>query len=80
MFGVWRSWLARTAGGREVAGSSPVTPTRFSQCLIIPKKEFGNEVAKAMGADYRILSFKKCCLAILWQSGNCIINTAKKFS
>jgi ribonuclease HI len=24
---VWRSWLARTAGGREVAGSSPVTPT-----------------------------------------------------
>lgn len=25
--GVWRSWLARTAGGREVAGSSPVTPT-----------------------------------------------------
>lgn len=26
-FGVWRSWLARTAGGREVAGSSPVTPT-----------------------------------------------------
>lgn len=28
IFGVWRSWLARTAGGREVAGSSPVTPTR----------------------------------------------------
>ena len=27
IFGVWRSWLARTAGGREVAGSSPVTPT-----------------------------------------------------
>lgn len=27
--GVWRSWLARTAGGREVAGSSPVTPTKF---------------------------------------------------
>ncbi len=27
VFGVWRSWLARTAGGREVAGSSPVTPT-----------------------------------------------------
>jgi hypothetical protein len=25
--GVWRSWLARTPGGREVAGSSPVTPT-----------------------------------------------------
>ena len=24
---MWRSWLARTAGGREVAGSSPVTPT-----------------------------------------------------
>ena len=27
--GVWRSWLARTAGGREVAGSSPVTPTKL---------------------------------------------------
>ena len=26
---MWRSWLARTAGGREVAGSSPVTPTKF---------------------------------------------------
>lgn len=25
--GVWRSLVARTAGGREVAGSSPVTPT-----------------------------------------------------
>ena len=24
--GVWRSWLARTHGVREVAGSSPVTP------------------------------------------------------
>ena len=24
---MWRSWLARTAGGREVAGSSPVIPT-----------------------------------------------------
>lgn len=32
--GVWRSWLARTAGGREVAGSSPVTPT--STCLFYP--------------------------------------------
>jgi hypothetical protein len=29
--GVWRSWLARTAGGREVAGSSPATPTNPSQ-------------------------------------------------
>ncbi len=24
---MWRSWLARAPGGREVAGSSPVTPT-----------------------------------------------------
>lgn len=29
LYGVWRSWLARTAGGREVAGSSPVTPTMY---------------------------------------------------
>jgi hypothetical protein len=27
--------VARTAGGREVAGSNPVTPTR-SECWIIP--------------------------------------------
>ena len=37
---MWRSWLARTAGGREVAGSSPVTPTSIqltitSVCIII---------------------------------------------
>ena len=25
--GVWRSLVARSAGGREVAGSNPVTPT-----------------------------------------------------
>lgn len=25
--GVWRSQVARTAGGREVAGSNPATPT-----------------------------------------------------
>ena len=28
---MWRSWLARTAGGREVAGSSPVIPTIYEQ-------------------------------------------------
>ena len=27
--GVWRSLVARTAGGREVAGSNPVAPTRI---------------------------------------------------
>ena len=27
-YGVWRSLVARTAGGREVAGSNPVTPTQ----------------------------------------------------
>ena len=30
--GVWRSLVARTAGGREVAGSNPVAP--ISRCLI----------------------------------------------
>ena len=25
-YGVWRSLVARTAGGREVAGSNPVAP------------------------------------------------------
>ena len=27
--GVWRSLVARSAGGREVAGSNPVTPIYF---------------------------------------------------
>ena len=26
LIGVWRSLVARSAGGREVAGSNPVTP------------------------------------------------------
>lgn len=29
--GVWRSLVARTAGGREVAGSNPVAPTKHSK-------------------------------------------------
>ena len=29
--GVWRSLVARTAGGREVAGSNPVTPIEDSK-------------------------------------------------
>ena len=28
IYGVWRSLVARSAGGREVAGSNPVTPTK----------------------------------------------------
>ena len=32
--GVWRSLVARTAGGREVAGSNPVAPIwRADACL-----------------------------------------------
>ena len=30
-FGVWRSLVARTAGGREVAGSNPVAPIACSE-------------------------------------------------
>ena len=29
VYGVWRSLVARTAGGREVAGSNPVAPIFF---------------------------------------------------
>lgn len=36
MSGVWRSLVARTAGGREVAGSNPVAPILKSVgCLIL---------------------------------------------
>ena len=31
-YGVWRSLVARTAGGREVAGSNPVAP--IGECLV----------------------------------------------
>ncbi len=27
-FGVWRSWLARAAGGRKVVRSNRITPTK----------------------------------------------------
>jgi hypothetical protein len=40
---VWRSWLARYLGEIEVAGSSPVTPTKLKQTLsaiIIPSNKF----------------------------------------
>ena len=35
--GVWRSLVARSAGGREVAGSNPVTPihTEVLDCLYL---------------------------------------------
>ncbi len=29
-YGVWRSLVARAAGGREVAGSNPVAPTQIA--------------------------------------------------
>lgn len=31
---MWRRWLARTAGGREVVGSSPATPTNLRTIMI----------------------------------------------
>ena len=33
VYGVWRSLVARTAGGREVAGSNPVAPIGKSVVL-----------------------------------------------
>lgn len=32
-YGVWRSLVARSAGGREVAGSNPVTPISWRDML-----------------------------------------------
>ena len=34
-FGVWRSLVARSAGGREVAGSNPVTPIKKEDNVIL---------------------------------------------
>ena len=37
--GVWRSLVARTAGGREVAGSNPVAPIFLTNSRISEKSE-----------------------------------------
>ena len=34
LFGLWRSWLARQAGGLKVAGSSPASPTMSFLCYL----------------------------------------------
>ena len=39
--GVWRSLVARTAGGREVAGSNPVAP-------MIPEKAMMRNITDQM--------------------------------
>ena len=41
--GVWRSLVARTAGGREVAGSNPVAPIepeRLRQKFTLDKEQW----------------------------------------
>ena len=42
-YGVWRSLVARTAGGREVAGSNPVAPIepeRLRQKFTLDKEQW----------------------------------------
>ena len=36
LYGVWRSLVARTAGGREVAGSNPVAPITVGDRIVQP--------------------------------------------
>ena len=47
--GVWRSLVARTAGGREVAGSNPVAPIK-RQLLIVVNCLFFLEVSETFSA------------------------------
>ena len=72
---MWRSWLARTAGGREVAGSSPVTPTicydgSMQKALLVidvqsyflerSPKDLPAKIAKHIrSADYDFIAFTK---------------------
>ena len=47
--GVWRSLVARTAGGREVAGSNPVAPIEYMLCYcsqVIFREVFCHEYGK----------------------------------
>ncbi len=62
-FGVWRSWLARTAGGRKVAGSSPVTPTIFMQYMYgVPQR---TKQPKGVRRTVRNTALAACLLSIL---------------
>ena len=52
VYGVWRSLVARTAGGREVAGSNPVTPIGVKSVsythLDVYKRQSVNRVRSGM--------------------------------
>ena len=50
--GVWRSLVARSAGGREVAGSNPVTPIFY--CKIKGLRDFGT-LKTMITFDYLLL-------------------------
>jgi ribonuclease HI len=52
---VWRSWLARTAGGREVAGSSPVTPTKYE---IMKQLKFNHSFAELIRQGKKTATFR----------------------
>ena len=60
-YGVWRSLVARTAGGREVAGSNPVTPIPWQGHGSLKTKGFRLKVKNG----HSILEcpfFKKYCI------------------
>ena len=71
LIGVWRSLVARSAGGREVAGSNPVTPIFclkirfFEKGVNVCLKPWRNIEERSSDTFYEIISkdFEPC--------GNC---------
>lgn len=60
-YGVWRSLVARSAGGREVAGSNPVTPiswlkTYVSQIAAERMFEPRNKILLSVHLPFQLLS------------------------
>ena len=71
VYGVWRSLVARTAGGREVAGSNPVTPIGVKQPesrdFIVKSRLFGY----CFSLKYLACLFKICHIYIFFCHGIC---------
>ena len=55
--GVWRSLVARTAGGREVAGSNPVAPS------LIDEKDTGIMSVSFFSCVETLVFYKRRCAA-----------------
>ena len=64
-YGVWRSLVARTAGGREVAGSNPVAP--IGECLVY--RHFFYLIGNCF-AGFFLVCCISCCIVMIFSNSN----------